>query len=230
MNSNKSLQKEFVYKIIGKTQTQNKQIRLYKTLVFNGHHSFVVDVFPMYATHTKPKTLDNIVECFIKSAHTSKPFVYDTLKNFVQFISTTKLETRAFAKEIINLEYNNLRIFNLPYKVRVSRFDWHKRYKLGINTKLIKNLYQLNTQQPQDKPIRQTSYLLLYKDTNYDCRYITITKFLYQLLSLKNNQSILHNVTLMATKHKLNATQTKELLLPILQEYTQQGILSTITI
>jgi hypothetical protein len=221
-----SLREKFFKDItIGKNSTI-KGINTYTRLIFNAQRHFISLGFPSYTKQTKSKNLDFFIKEYIKNSKPIMALPIYMMEDFINFIEINKLELRRFALDVLKFELTQIQIFNLPNEVRKNKFSWNKRYKLGINTKLIKSLYPIHL---DDSKTKQQTYLMVYKELDYECYFIVITKFLYELLSMKNNKSILNNLKFMTTKHNIDFKETKKVIQNTLSNYSNQGILVTIT-
>jgi len=216
------LMEDFFHKITYNKQTNNKQIETYISLIFNGYSFFINESFPLYSKEIQKDTLDKYIKQFIKDSTPSRPYPKCLIEDFVNFIKINKLEKRKFALELINFELQNIKIFDLPYEVKSHKFSWHKRYKASINTKLLNNSYESHTNPKNKKP----SYLILYKTLSYDTYHIETTKFIFDLIKLKNNDPIIKNVSFLCKRYKIDFKETKNVVEDILKFYCQNGIIS----
>jgi len=220
-----NLQEDFFRNITIKENSKVKGINTYRELIFNAQRYFISSGFPLYAMQTKSEDLDFLVKEYI---HKSKPLMalpMYMMKDFINFIEINKLETRRFALDVLKFELAQIDIFNLPNEIRKNKFSWKKIYKLGINSKLIKSQYPIHLKEGSQK--KQT-YLLVYKELDYECYFFEITKFLYDLLSMKNNKSILNNLKFIAKRHNIDYKETKKITENTLSNYADKGVLATI--
>lgn len=219
------LQKEFFKDITQKKDSKIKGINTYRNLIFNAKRHFISSGFPLYTKQTKSEDLDFFIKEYIANSKPIMPLPMYMMKDFINFIEINKLEIRRFALDILKFELAQINIFNLPNELRVNKFSWNKRYKLGINARLIKSQYSIHLDNPS---IKKQTYLLVYKDLDYESYFFEITKFLYELLNMKNNKSILNNLKFMTKKHNIDYKETKNIIHKTLSDYSLKGILATI--
>ena len=214
---------DFFKKITKNKASEEYGIKTYIRLIFNAHYFFLKSALSEYFKKTDERKFSNYIETYIKNAKKTRPFPITMVNDFASFIKDNTLEKRKFANELINFELAQINIFELPYDVKKNSFSWKKRYKIGINTKLIKQNYESHI-----NPIKKRkNYIIVYKDTNYNSSYIEITKFLYDLISFKNNKNILQNLKRLCHSHQIDFKASKKALSDVLELYTQNGILET---
>lgn len=222
-----NLKNKFFKDITSGENSKEKGVNTYIELIFNAQRHFISSGFSSYAKQTKSKDLDFFIKEYIKKSKPIMALPIYMMKDFINFIEINNLETRKFALDILHFELSQINIFDLPNEIRKNKFLWQKRYKVGINAKLIKSSYPIHL---DDASLKQETYLLVYKDiATYEPYFIEISKFLYELLSLKNNKSIENNVKLMSKKHNINYKETKKIIEDTLINYANQGVLATIT-
>lgn len=221
LNKNK-----FFKDITSGESSKQKGINTYTRLIFNAQHHFISSGFPSYTKQTKSENLDFFIKEYIKKSKPIMALPVYMMKDFIQFIEINNLEKRRFALDVLKFEISQISIFDLPNEVRKNKFQWCKRYKVGINTKLIKSSYPIHS---DDASIKKETYILIYKNIEtYESYFIEISRFLYELLRLKNNKSIMNNVRFIAKKHNVNYEETKKIIEETLRNYAEQGILVTI--
>ena len=220
-----NLQEDFFRDITIKKNSTVKGINTYRNLIFNAQRHFISSSFPLYTNQTKSEDLDLFIKEYIQKSKPLMALPMYMMKDFINFIEINNLETRRFALDILKLELTQINIFNLPNEIRKNKFSWKKRYKLGINAKLIKSQYPIHL---DDSSNKKQTYLLVYKELDYECYFFEITKFLYELLNMRNNKSILNNLKFIAKKHKIDYKDTKKIIQDTLINYANKGILATI--
>lgn len=214
---------DFFNKITKNKDSDEFGIQTYVALVFNAHYHFIKTTFALYFKETKEEDFSLYVEKYIKSNRTTKPFPNAMIVDFMYFVKEANLERRKFANDLLRLECKSMKIFDLPYDVSRKAFSWKKKYKIGINTTIIKQDYASHIK-PQEF---RKNYLLIYKDLDYDSSYIEITAFIYKLIVFRNNKSILQNLKYLCYTNKLDFKETKKALEDILEFYARNGILET---
>ena len=212
------VQKDFFNQTISQTSTKNQNISIYQELVFMRFEEVIKSSLPIFSNYISKERLTSLTKEFINYGSKSS-FIYKVPFEFFCYLKKYNQICKK-EKELLEFETKQIKIYISNKKIKSSKYNPKKRYKLCLNTNITKTSYNiLNT---NDK----IQYILTYKSIeNFDIYYIQITKTMYLFLKLLRNITIKKAIKLISKHKNIKYKELEAILLPVVKNFITKGIL-----
>lgn len=173
-----------------------KQMKLYKTMVFNNLNEILSPCFPVL-TSILPRSLwSELLEAFLENHHSTTPLYHQIARDFVSFLKEMTLPNYPFCYALAHYEWTELELEtqleqDAPTKVTKSFQLLDTPLQLKSTARLLHYPFDVEhiskDYQPKD-PIE--SFLLVHRDDQYKIQFIKINRLSHTLLNIMQEEKL----------------------------------------
>lgn len=176
------------------SKVQNARMAVYRNAIFNNFLSIVSACFPVAQQVMGVRAWKNLVRRFVAEHATKTPIFKEIPYEFVQYLATLN-DVPPYLQALTHYEWVELEVANQPLD------DAEVLPKVEANLNLLDEIPQFAAQQllAYDYPVHQISkkqipdtstptFLLVYRNQNFEIKFIALNPVTYRLLTLLKEQ------------------------------------------
>jgi hypothetical protein len=218
MTQEQDAQELFFDQITRKTDITDERQEIYQELIYNRFHSVLHSTFPLYTKTVEKSLFQSQLIAYIQKG-SATPYVWQVPLEFKEFIKIT-LSPKKELLELLDFEWNQVKLFVSNHTFTSKQFDFNKRYKLSKNAVVKKYASNPLNQEPK------TTYFLIFKDIqDHDVYYLEISHFLYNFLKCLRNKRSIEALKIISKKHNININEAKNIITSTLEDFAKNGII-----
>lgn len=176
---------------------KKQRMDMYRELFFNNINSFLISNFPVLHQILTEKQWVALVQDFF-SVHSCKtPYFSEIPKEFILYLQHERKVDNdpPFMLELAHYEWVEMALMiakerfpeidtslvenPLKYKVALSPLAWPLAYRYPV--------HNLSPNYQPENPPEQPTYLIVYRDADFEVRFMTITSLIFSLLQILQN-------------------------------------------
>lgn len=173
-----------------------KQMKLYKTLVFNNLNEVLSPCFPVLTSILPQSLWAELLETFLGNHHTTTPLFHQVAREFVSFLKEMTLLDYPFCYALAHYEWTELDLEtqleqDIPIKVTKPLPLLDTPLQLKSTTRLLHYPFDVEniSQEYQPKDSIDT-FLLVYRDTQDKVQFIKLNRLSYTLIRITQEEKL----------------------------------------
>ncbi len=178
---------------------KKQRMDMYRQLFFNNINSFLISNFPVLHRILDEKQWTDLAQDFFSRHSCKTPYFSEIPEEFIRYLQEErkpKENDPPFMLELAHYEWVEMALMiskeNFPeidpplaknpmeHQIALSPLAWPLAYQFPI--------YKISAEFQPERPPEHPTYLVVYRDTEYEVRFLVITPVIFRMLQILQEQ------------------------------------------